>query len=159
LSIRRQGELLDLNRSSYDLGPATASEEDLRLMRLIDQQFLRTPFSGSRRMTVFLEPSGEPVNRQRVRRLMASMGLEAVHSQPRTTLAAPDARVYPYLLRDRVLPHIDEVWSSDITSVPMRHDFLYLTAVIDWSSRYVRSWRLCRRSVTVPKRGVPNAAL
>jgi putative transposase len=111
-------------------------------MRLIDQQFLRTPFYGSRRMTVFLERSGETVNRKRVQRLMAVMGLEAVHPQPRTTLAAPGARAYPYLLRDRVLTHVDEVWSSDITYVPMRHGFMYLTAVIDWFSRYVLSWRL-----------------
>ena len=111
-------------------------------MRLIDQQFLRTPFYGSRRMTVFLERSGETVNRKRVRRLMALMGLEAVHPRPRTTTAAPDARVYPYLLRDRVLTHVDEVWSSDITYVPMRYGFMYLTAVIDWFSRYVLSWLL-----------------
>jgi putative transposase len=142
LSIRRQCELLSLSRSTYYLGPATASEEDLRLMRLIDQQFLRTPFYGSRRMTVFLERSGETVNRKRVRRLMALMGLEAVSPQPRTTLAAPDARAYPYLLRDRVLTHVDEVWSSDITYIPMRHGFMYLTAGIDWYSRYVLSWRL-----------------
>ena len=107
LSIRRQCELLGLSRSTYYLGPATSLEEDLRLMRLIDQQFLRTPFYGSRRMTVFLERSGETVNRKRVRRLMALMGLEAVHPQPRTTLAVPDARAYPYLLRDRVLTHDD----------------------------------------------------
>jgi putative transposase len=111
-------------------------------MRLIDQQFLRTPFYGSRRMTIFLERSGETVNRKRVRRLMAVMGLEAVHPRPRTTVAGPEARVYPYLLRDRELTHVDEVWSSDITYVPMRHGFMYLTAVIDWYSRYVLSWRL-----------------
>ena len=142
LSIRRQCELLGLSRSTYYLGPATASEEDLRLMRLIDQQFLRTPFYGSRRMTRFLERSGETVNRKRVQRLMAVMGLEALFPKPRTTTAAPDARVYPYLLRDRVLTHADEVWSSDITYVPMRRGFMYLTAVIDWFSRYVLSWRL-----------------
>jgi putative transposase len=142
LSIRRQCELLGLSRSNYYLGPASTSEDDLGLMRLIDQQFLRTPFYGSRRMTVFLERSGETVNRKRVRRLMALMGLEAVHPQPRTTTAAPDARAYPSLLRDRVLTHADEVWSSDITYVPMRRGFMYLTAVIDWFSRYVLSWRL-----------------
>jgi putative transposase len=142
LSIRRQCELLGLSRSTYYLGPATASEEDLRLMRLIAQQFLQTPFYGSRRMTVFLERSGEPVSRKRVRRLIALMGLEAVHPRPRTTPTAPNARAYPYLLCDRVLTHADEVWSSDITYVPMRHGFMYLTAVIDWFSRYVLSWRL-----------------
>jgi putative transposase len=142
LSIRRQCELLDLNRSSYYLPPATASEENLRLMRLIDEQYLKTPFFGSRRMAVWLERSGEPVNRKRVQRLMALMGLEALHPRPRTTTATGDARIYPYLLRDRELTRIEEVWSSDITYVPMHRGFMYLTAVIDWYSRYVLSWRL-----------------
>jgi putative transposase len=142
LSIRRQCDLLGINRSSYYLGPATATEEDLRLMRLIDQQFLRTLFYGSRRMAMSLERAGETVNRKRVQRLMAVMGLEPLFPKPRTTTAAPGARVYPYLLRDRVPTHADEVWSSDITYVPMQHGFMYLTAVIDWFSRYVLSWRL-----------------
>jgi putative transposase len=111
-------------------------------MRLIDQQYLKTPFYGSRRMTAALERSGETVNRKRVQRLMALMGLEALFPGPRTTTVNPDARTYPYLLRDRDLTHINEVWSSDITYVPMRHGFMYLTAVIDWYSRYVLSWRL-----------------
>jgi putative transposase len=142
LSIRRQCELLGLNRSSYYLPPAVESEENLRLMRLIDEQFLKTPFYGSRKMTIALERSGETVNRKRVQRLMALMGLEAVFPRPRTTTPGSEARVYPYLLRDRVLTHVNEVWSSDITYVPMRHGFMYLTAVIDWFSRYVLSWRL-----------------
>jgi putative transposase len=154
LSIRRQCELLGLNRSSYYLVPATASEEDLRLMRLIDHQFLRTPFYGSRRMAVCLERVGETVNRKRVQRLLAVMGLEPLFPKPRTTTAAPDARVYPNLLRDRVLTHANEVWSSDITYVPMWHGFMYLTAVIDWFSRCVLSWRL---SNTLDGRFCPEA--
>jgi putative transposase len=142
LSIRHQCELLALNRSSYYLAPATESEENLRLMRLIDRQFLETPFYGSRRMTAALRRAGEEVNRKRVQRLMALMGLEALFPKPRTTAAASDGRVYPYLLRDRELTHVDEVWSSDITYVPMRHGYMYLVAVIDWYSRYVLSWRL-----------------
>src|SRR5262249_24440163 len=97
LSIRRQCELLGLSRSTYYLGPATASEVDLRLMRLIDQQFLRTPFYGSRRMTVFLERSGETVNRKRVQRVMALMGLEALFPKPRTTTVAPGRTSLPLL--------------------------------------------------------------
>ena len=111
-------------------------------MRLIDRQFLETPFYGSRRMAECLKRSGEAVNRKRVQRLMRLMGLEALHPRPRTTAAAPGAKAYPYLLRDRMLTHVDEVWSSDITYVPMRHGFMYLTAVIAWSSRYVLSWRV-----------------
>lgn len=129
-------------RSTYYLGPAVESAENLRLMRLIDEQYLRAPFFGSRRMTAFLWRRGEAVNRKRVQRLMGLMGLEGLHPRPRTTIAAADARGYPYLLRDRELSRIDEVWSSDITYVPMRRGFMYLTAVIDWYSRYVLSWRL-----------------
>ena len=142
LSICRQCELIGLNRSTYYLAPATESEANLRLMRLIDEQYLKTPFYGSRRMAASLRRQGEAVNRKRVQRLMTLMGLEGLHPGPRTTIAAPDARAYPYLLRDRVLSRADEVWSSDITYVPMRRGFMYLTAVIDWFSRYVLSWRL-----------------
>jgi putative transposase len=111
-------------------------------MRLIDEQYLRAPFYGSRRMTAFLRRLGETVNRKRIQRLMGLMGLEGLHPRPRTTVAAAETRPYPYLLRDRELTRIDEVWSSDITYVPMRRGFMYLTAVIDWYSRYVLSWRL-----------------
>jgi putative transposase len=142
LSIGRRCELLGLSRSTYYLRPAVESAEDLRLMRLIDEQYLKTPFYGSRRMTVFLGRRGELVNRKRIQRLMRLMGLEGLHPRPRTTVAAADTRAYPYLLRDRELTRIDEVWSSDITYVPMRRGFMYLTAVIDWYSRYVLSWRL-----------------
>jgi putative transposase len=142
LSICRQCELLGLNRSTYYLPPATASEEDLRLMRRIDQQFLKAPFSGSRRMTAFLERSGATVNRKRGQRLMALMGLEPLFPRPRTTTAASGTRACPDLLRDRELTHPDEVWSSDITYVSLRHGFMDLTAVIDGYSRYVLSWRL-----------------
>jgi putative transposase len=93
-------------------------------------------------MTVFLERAGETVSRKRVQRLRAVMGVEALFPKPRTTTAAPGARVYPYLLRGRVLTHADEVWSSDITYVPLPHGFMYLTTVIDWFSRYVFSWGL-----------------
>jgi putative transposase len=142
LSIGRQCELLDLNRSTYYLPPAVESAENLRLMRLIDEQYLKTPFYGSRRMTACLSRAGETVNRKRVQRLMRIMGLEGLFPGRRTSVPASDAKAYPYLLRDRVLTRIDEVWSSDITYVPMRHGFMYLTAVIDWFSRYVLSWRL-----------------
>jgi len=142
LSICRQCEFLGLSRSTYYLAPAAESEENLRLMRLIDEQYLKTPFYGSRRMAASLRRRGEAVNRKRVQRLMTLMGLEGLHPGPRTTIAATDGRSYPYLLRDRVLTRVDEVWSSDITYVPMRRGFMYLAAVIDWFSRYVLSWRL-----------------
>jgi putative transposase len=142
LSVRRQCELLGLNRASLYYEPATESTENLRLMRKIDEQYLKTPFYGSRRMTVWLIKQGEKVNRKRVRRLMALMGLEAIHPGPRTTVRDPDHKVYPYLLRDVAIERRDQVWSSDITYLPMSHGFMYLTVVMDWYSRFVLSWRL-----------------
>jgi putative transposase len=142
LSIRRQCELLELNRSSYYHEPATETAENLRLMRWIDEQYLKTPFYGSRRMAAWLTREGEEVNRKRVKRLMSLMGLEAIHPGPRTTVRNPDHKVYPYLLRGVAIERRDQVWSSDITYIPMHQGFMYLTAVIDWHTRYVLSWRL-----------------
>ena len=140
--MRRQCELLGLNRASFYYQPATETTENLELMRRIDEQYLKTPFYGSRRMTAWLITQGEEVNRKRVRRLMALMGLEAIHPGPRTTLRDPDHKVYPYLLRGVSIERRDQVWSTDITYLPMHQGFMYLTAVIDWYSRYVLSWRL-----------------
>ena len=142
LSICRQCELLGLNRSSFYYEPATETIENLRLMRRIDEQYLKTPFFGSRRMAAWLAREGEEVNRKRVKRLMGLMGLEAIYPGPRTTVRNPDHKVYPYLLRGVAIERRDQVWSSDITYIPMHHGFMYLTAVIDWYSRYVLSWRL-----------------
>ena len=142
LSIRRQCELLGLNRASYYHEPATETIENLKLMRRIDEQYLKTPFFGSRRMAIVLANEGEEVNRKRVKRLMGLMGLEAIHPGPRTTERNPDHKVYPYLLRGVKIERRDQVWSSDITYIPMHQGFMYLTAVIDWYSRYVLSWRL-----------------
>ena len=109
---------------------------------MIDEQYLRTPFYGSRRMTAWLARQGEEVNRKRVERLMARMGLEAIHPGPRTSTRNPDHVVYPYLLRGLTVDRRDQVWSTDITYIPLDQGFMYLTAVIDWYSRYVLCWRL-----------------
>lgn len=111
-------------------------------MRLIDGQYTRTPFYGRHRMTAYLRSLGETVNPKRVRRLMRTMGLQAVYPKPRTTVASPVHKVYPYLLRDLRITRPDQVWSSDITYLPMRKGFMYLTAVLDWYSRYVVAWRV-----------------
>lgn len=142
LSIRRQCELLGLNRSSFYYEPAQETIENLRLMKRIDEQYLKTPFFGSRRMAIWLAGEGEEVNRKRIQRLMGLMGLAAIHPGPRTTVRNPDHKVYPYLLRGVKIEHRDQVWSTDITYIPMHQGFMYLTAVIDWYSRYVLSWSL-----------------
>ena len=111
-------------------------------MRLIDTQYLKTPFYGSRRMTQILRREGNNINRKRVQRLMRTMGIEAIYPKPKTTTRGQGHTIYPYLLRNMEVLYPDQVWSTDITYVPMRHGFLYLVAVIDWYSRYVLAWRL-----------------
>jgi putative transposase len=142
LSVRRQCELLGLSRSSLYYEPARETGEDLRLMRKIDEQYTACPFYGSRRMTAWLTNQGEEVNRKRVQRLMRVMGLEAVYPKPRLSVAGRGHKVYPYLLRGVKIERPDQVWSTDITYVPMTSGFMYLAAVIDWFSRYVIAWRL-----------------
>jgi putative transposase len=137
LSIARQCELLGLPRSSWYYVPVGESAENLALMRRIDAEYLQTPFFGSRKLAEVLG-----VNRKRVQRLMRRMGIAAVVPHRRTTRPAPGHKIYPYLLRNVEVTHPDQVWSTDITYIPLRHGFLYLTAIMDWYSRYVLSWRL-----------------
>jgi putative transposase len=133
---------LDLNRSSLYYQQVEADAQDLELMRLIDEQYLKTPFYGSRRMRQALNRSGYQVNRKRVKRLMQQMGIEAIYRKPRTSKPAPENKIYPYLLRGLTIDRPNQVWASDITYIPMRKGFLYLVAIIDWHSRFVVSWRL-----------------
>lgn len=111
-------------------------------MRLIDEQYTKTPFYGRLRMTAYLRSLGETVNHKRVRRLMEVMGLRAIYPNPGATVRDPGNKVYPYLLRGLSVTHPNQVWSSDITYIPMSRGFMYLTAVLDWYSRYVISWEL-----------------
>ncbi len=142
LSITRQCELLSMSRSSYYYRPKPVSDHDLELMRLIDEQYLKQPTWGSRSMRNFLRGLGYKINRKKVRRLMRIMGICAVYPKPRTSLPHPGHKVYPYLLKGVRIERANQVWSSDITYIPMRKGFMYLCAVIDWHSRKVLSWRL-----------------
>ena len=111
-------------------------------MRLIDEQYTQTPFYGWRKMTVYLQRQGYQVNSKRVRRLMRLMGLQAIYPQPRPKNQAVEHKIYPYLLRDLAIVRPNQVWSSDITYIRMANGFMYLTAIIDWYSRYVLAWQL-----------------
>jgi putative transposase len=142
LSVRRQCELLGLNRSTFYYEPTGATPEDLRLMRLIDELYTACPFYGSRKITEALTRRGEEVNRKRVQRLMREMGLEAIYPKPRLSAAGRGHKIYPYLLRGVKIERPDQVWSADITYVPLPSGFMYLAAVIDWFSRYVIAWKL-----------------
>ncbi len=142
ISVRRQCELLGVNRSGLYYEPLGESKENLALMRLLDEQYTRAPFYGSRKMVEWLSTRGFEVNRKRVSRLMALMGIEAVYPKPKLSLPGEGHRVYPYLLRGVGVERVNQVWSTDITYIRMAQGFVYLVAVMDWFSRYVLSWRL-----------------
>jgi putative transposase len=142
LSIVRQCALVSIGRSTFYRAPTPETAENLLLMRLLDEQFLETPWYGSRQMTRHLRRLGHAIGRKRVRRLMATVGLAPIYQRPRTTVPHPEHRIYPYLLRDLVIDRPNQVWCADITYIPMRRGFLYLVAVMDWSTRRVLSWRL-----------------
>jgi len=140
--VRRQCELVGLNRATFYLAPAQETRENLQLMRLIDEQYLQTPFYGSRKMTAHLCRQGHRVNRKRVQRLMRLMGMEAIYPKPHTTTLSPEHRVYPYLLRQLEVVRPNQVWCADITYLPLLTGFVYLVAIMDWYSRYVLTWQL-----------------
>jgi putative transposase len=148
LSVVAQFRMLKVARSTLYWRPAGVSADDLRLMRRLDQQYLTTPFYGSRRMVAVLRRDGDAVNRKRVRRLMRLMGLEArnasraIYQKPNTSRRHPGHKIYPYLLRGLAIDRPNQVWCADITYIPLAKGFVYLVAVMDWFSRRVLAWRL-----------------
>lgn len=166
LSVTRQCELLELPRSTYYHRPEPETDQNLTLMRVIDETYLAYPFFGSRQMTRWLQRQGHAVNRKRVRRLMRTMGMEAIYPRPNLSKASKKHPVYPYLLRDLAVVRAGQVWATDITYIPVRGGYVYLCAVIDWHSRYVLGWELsntldaafCVRAVqrAMVEHGVPE---
>ena len=146
LSVRRQCELLGLARSSYYRAPVGESEENLMYMRMLDEEYTRHPFLGSRGMRDYLRRQEYAVNRKRMQRLMRVMELVSIAPQKRTSIPAPGHKIYPYLLRKLAINRPDHVWCSDITYVRLKRGFVFLSAVMDWHSRYVLSWEV---SVTI----------
>jgi putative transposase len=142
ISVRRQCDLLGVNRSGLYYQPMGESEENLMLMRLIDEEYTRHPFYGSRRMTFWLCDQGHEVNRKRVSRLMEAMGIEAVYPKPKLSQSGKGHKIYPYLLKGVEVTRINQVWSTDITYIRMAQGFVYVVAVMDWFSRFVLSWAL-----------------
>jgi len=142
LSTVRQCALLNISRSSLNYRRKGTCPEDLAVMEAMDQQYLSTPFYGSRRMRVWLGRQGHTVNRKRVQRLMRTMGLRAIYRRPRTSKPGPGHKVYPYLLGGMKITRPNQVWAADITYIPMAKGFLYLVAIMDWYTRYVVAWRL-----------------
>jgi len=142
LSLRRQCDLLEVCRGSYYYEACPETEENLGLMRRLDELHLEHPVYGSRKLTVLLRREGLGINRKRVVRLLRVMGIEAIYAKPKLSQAGFGHQIYPYLLRDLEVTGPDQVWCSDITYVPMASGFMYLVAVMDWWSRYVLAWRL-----------------
>ena len=142
LSISRQCRLLGFSRSGLYYKPKEMTMENLALMRLMDEQYLRTPFYGSRGMTVHPRRLGHPVNRKRVGRLMRIIGLEAIYPKPRTSIPHPGHRIHPYLLRGMEIGRPNQVWAADITYVPMARGFMYLVSILDWATRKVLAFRV-----------------
>ena len=141
-SFRRQCRLAGLSRSVIYYDPVPESTENLELMRLIDKQYMEHPEYGSPRMTDWLQKEGYTANHKRVARLMRMMGLQAITPGPHTSKPAPGHNIYPYLLRGVAIERINQVWGTDITYIPLQKGFMFLTAVIDWYSRYVLAWEL-----------------
>ena len=144
LSIKRQCELIGLPRASYYRGDLVSEEtpENLELMRRIDEEYTRHPFYGTRKMRDWLQRQGYAVNRKRVQRLMRRMGLESLAPKPNTSRPAPEHKVYPYRLRGLAIERTNQVWCADITYIRLATGFVYLTAVMDWYSRYVLAWEV-----------------
>ena len=140
ITVFRQCELLNLSRSSYYYISRKDDRYNQLLMNLIDEQYTRRPFYGVAKMTAWLRRQGHFVNQKRVRRLMRIMGLEAIYPKPNLSKASPEHKKYPYLLKNMVIDHPDQVWSTDITYIRMRQGFIYLVAIMDWFSRYVVAW-------------------
>ena len=142
LSITRQAQLLGVSRSSVYYRPQPESQEELELLKRLDELFTENPMFGSRRLRVMLERKGVRVGRRRIRGLMKKLGLWAVGPKPNTSKPHPEHKVYPYLLRGLHIDRPNQVWATDITYVRMRHGFLYLCAMMDWATRKVLAWRL-----------------
>ena len=142
LPLTRQCQLLSLNRSTVYYQHVSVSDEDLALMRRIDEMHLKRPFYGSRRIRDWLQDEGHAVNRKRVQRLMRIMGITALYPKPRTSKPGEGHKVYPYLLRGLTIDRPNQVWATDLTYIPMARGFVYLVAIMDWYSRKVLAWRL-----------------
>jgi putative transposase len=142
LSIRQQCELLDINRSNIYYVKKVPDEEELKLMRKVDEIYTEYPFFGTRQMVNYLRLRDYDVGRSLIRSIYKELGLRAICPGPHTSKPHPEHKVYPYLLRDVAIVNRDQVWSTDITYLRLRKGFVYLTAIIDWFSRYVLDWQL-----------------
>jgi putative transposase len=166
ISISKQCKVLDLKRNFLFHSPKGESDENLQIMLLLDKLYFVTPFYGYRKITVWLQNQGFNINEKRVRRLMKLVNWKTIYREPKTTICNPEHKKYPYLLKDLKITHKNQVWATDITYIPMKHGFMYLTAIIDLHTRYVLNWDVsntmsadwCAKilSETIEKHGCPE---
>lgn len=142
LSVSRQCKLLSISRSTCYYKPKGESIENLNLMKKIDDIYLSHPFYGSRQMSTHLIREGYLASRHKIRRLMKVMGISAIYQKPNTSKKNIAHKIYPYLLKDKIIDISNDVWCADITYIPMKRGFMYLVAIMDWSSKKVLAWRL-----------------
>ncbi len=159
ISLYRQCELLQIHRSGLYYAPVPESEDNLHLMRLIDEQYYKTPFYGIRRVTAWLRNLGYKVNRKRIKRLMELVGWQTIYRKRNTSKKDKQNPVYPYLLKDLVIDHPNQVWAIDITYVPMRRGFMYLCAVIDVHTRFVVNWGISNTMTSLWCRQIVEEAI
>lgn len=166
LSIVKQCRLLEIHRSRLYYKAKQESSENLKIMRLLDQQYFNTPFYGCRKLTFWLKDLGYVVNRKRVKRLMKIINWQTIYREPRTTMSNKEHKKYPYLLKGLKITHKNQIWATDITYIPMAKGFMYLTAIIDLHTRFVLNWDLSNTmstewctgvlQETIAKYGVPE---
>lgn len=159
ISMSRQCKLLQIHRSGLYCASSSESEENLKLMRLLDEQYLKTPFYGARRLTKWLQRQGYAVNRKRIRRLMKLMGWQTLYRKPNTSWKNKQHAIYPYLLKELTIERNNQVWAIDITYVPMRKGFMYLCAIIDLHTRYVVNWSISNTMTSLWCRQVVEEAI
>lgn len=159
ISLCRQCELLRIHRSGLYYSPVPESEENLHLMRLIDEQYYKTPFYGIRRLTAWLRNLGFNVNRKRIKRLMELVGWQTIYHKRNTSKKSKENPVYPYLLKNLDIDHPNHVWAIDITYVPMRRGFMYLCAIIDVHTRFVINWGISNTMTSLWCRQIVEEAI
>ena len=159
ISLYRQCDLLQIHRSGLYYTPVPENEENLHLMRLLDEQYYKTPFYGIRRLTAWLQKLGHLVNRKRIKRLMEIIGWRTIYRKRNTSKKSKENPVYPYLLRDLTIDHPNHVWAIDITYIPMQRGFMYLCAVIDVHTRYVVNWGISNTMTSLWCRQIVEEAI
>ncbi len=159
ISKQKQCDLLGIHRSGLYYAPRPESDENLQILRVMDEQYFKTPFYGKPKLTKWLQSKGYRINHKRVKRLMKLMDWQTIYRKPNTSWKNQAHKIYPYLLKDLTVTHSNQVWAIDITYVPMKRGFLYLCAIIDLHTRYIVNWSLSNTMTATWCRGIVEEAI